>query len=71
MLPNTCTRVGPLLLAGSCLLPLCLDTARIKICAAWPLSAHTESLVDLYSSEAHGREQMGPEECRLPRCLVR
>lgn len=44
---------GPLLPTGSCLLPLCLDTARTKICVAWPLSAHIEMLVDFYIAPRH------------------
>lgn len=62
---------GPLLSAGSCLLPLCLDTLRTKICAAWPLSAHTEMLADFYRALRHrGGSRWGTRnaECRFAWC---
>lgn len=60
---------GPLLPTGSCLLPLCLDTARTKICAAWPLSARTEMLVDFYIARRHtggSRWARGTQGAALP-----
>lgn len=51
--PRARIHLSPLLPAGSCLLPLCLDTASTKICAAWPLSAHTKMLVDFYIAPRH------------------
>lgn len=61
--------LGPLLPAGSCQLPLCLDTASTKICAAWPLSANTEMLVDFYIAPRRARGSRwtrGTQNATLP-----
>lgn len=56
--------------AGSCLSPLCLDTARTKIRAAWPVSSHRDA-GGLYIAPRHtggSRWDLRNTECYIAWC---